>query len=111
MYTEVIELDPISLFTKREAYEFFGICSDLGGIIEVFYVVAAAIVGPFAAVSFDLKAIYQLCDVKCSQKIEEISFFETIRYFTKVFANKRYKKLFLLGKPVLDLELDIVNIL
>ena len=57
MYSEYISFDPISLFTEREAYEFFGVCSDIGGIIEVFYVLAGLIVSPFAALSFKQKAI------------------------------------------------------
>ena len=53
LYTEAIRLDVISMISKREAYEIFGVLSDIGGMIEVFYVVAAFIVAPFAAVSFN----------------------------------------------------------
>ena len=53
MYTEAIRLDSISLYTSRQSYDFFGVCSDIGGIIEVFYVIAALLVSPFAAVSFN----------------------------------------------------------
>ena len=79
LFYENMSLSPKTNNIQRTVYDFFGVCGDVGGIMQVFVAIAAFIMIPFNKFNLKLKAIQKLLKLKKKKKLEELSLLQRLR--------------------------------
>lgn len=59
---------PDTIHHHRSVYDFVTMTEDLGGIIEILFILFAIFINPISKFSFNLKAIKKLFNVRTSDK-------------------------------------------
>ena len=69
VFDELISLSSTSDAVSRNVYDIFGVFGDIGGIISVFTAMSAFLIGPYAELCFQIRALLTLFEVKQRDKI------------------------------------------
>ena len=95
---------------ERSVYDFFMVCGDVGGMMEVFIAIAAFMVIPFHNLDFKLIAIQKLFKIDKKEKLKRLGALSRLRLILNIFPDKYYKRLIERGTLLLNREMDIVHV-